>query len=236
MKIESLKFEGISFAHDGQDPILKNADFEFPMNEVIWVHAEEGAGKSSLLQLLAGLQTPQSGQYLINGNNVVDMSFEEFLPYRQQIGYAFDYGGLINNRSLYDNLMLPLLYHKILPEDEAQDRVRRILTDFGVEKFAGERPAHVPGRIRKMICLLRTLVMRPQVLLLDDPSVGLGQESIYVFVDYVQALRKEGFLNHIFVSSYDDNFMNLFDYQIVHLSDGLLYYQAVESGKKVVHL
>jgi ABC-type multidrug transport system fused ATPase/permease subunit len=82
MKIESLKFEGVSFAHEGQDPVIQNVEFDFPVNEILWVKAEEGAGKSSLLQILGGLQIPQSGQYLINGQNVCEMSFEEFLPYR----------------------------------------------------------------------------------------------------------------------------------------------------------
>lgn len=236
MKIESLKFEGVSFAHEGQDPIVQNVDFDFPMNEILWVNAEEGAGKSTLLQILGGLQIPQSGKYLINGEDVVDMSFEEFLPYRLQIGYAFDYGGLINNRSLFDNLMLPLLYHKVLSHNEAKERVQSICADFGIEKVAHERPAHVPGRIRKLTCLMRTLVMRPQILLLDDPSVGLGQDSIYVFVDYLQTLRKEGFLNHVFFSSYDENFMSLFDYQIVHLNAGQLYFQAVDPEKRVLQL
>ncbi|MBV2168000.1 MAG: ATP-binding cassette domain-containing protein [Bdellovibrio sp.] len=236
MKIESLKFEGVSFTHEGQDPIVQNVEFDFPMNEILWVKAEEGAGKSSLLQILAGLQIPQSGKYLINGENVVEMSFEEFLPYRLEIGYSFDYGGLINNRSLHDNLMLPLLYHKVVSPEEAKLRVDAMFKEFGVEKFAHERPAHVPGRVRKLACLMRSVVMRPQMLLLDDPSVGLGQDSIYSFVDHIHRLRKEGYLKHIFVSSYDEKFMNHFDYQIIHLDEGQLYYQAVDPEKRVVHL
>ncbi|WII70831.1 ATP-binding cassette domain-containing protein [Bdellovibrio sp. 22V] len=236
MKIESLKFEGVSFTHEGQDPIVHNVEFDFPMNEIHWVKAEEGAGKSSLLQILAGLQIPQSGKYLINGENVLEMSFEEFLPYRLQIGYSFDYGGLINNRTLFDNLMLPLLYHKVVSPEEAKKRVVDMLKEFGMEKFAHERPAHVPGRIRKLTCVLRALIMRPQVLLLDDPSVGMGQDSIYTFVDHIHRLRKEGHFSHIFISSYDEKFMNLFAYQIIHLDDGQLYYQAVDPEKRVVHL
>jgi ABC-type transporter Mla maintaining outer membrane lipid asymmetry ATPase subunit MlaF len=153
-----------------------------------------------------------------------------------QIGYSFDYGGLINNRSLLDNMMLPLLYHKTLPQKEAKERVEEMLSTFDLMKFAHERPAHVPGRVRKTTCLLRSLVMHPQMLLLDDPSVGLGQDSVYTFVDYIHKLRKEGHLKHIFISSYDEKFMNLLNYQIVHLDDGQLYFQAVDPEKRVVHL
>ncbi|MNS87406.1 ABC transporter ATP-binding protein YtrE [compost metagenome] len=236
MKIESLKFEGVSFSHEGQDVVVKNVDFDFPMNQILWVKAEEGAGKSTLLQILAGLQIPQSGQYLINGENVVDMSFEEFLPYRMQMGYSFDYGGLINNRSLTDNLLLPLLYHKVMPEKECRERVMEMVKAFDMEKYCGERPAHVPGRVRKLTCLLRSFVMHPEVLLLDDPSVGIGQDSTYVFVDYIHKLRKEGSLKHIFISSYDEKFMSMLDYQIVHLDEGQLFFQQVDPVKKVVHL
>lgn len=236
MKIESLKFEGISFSHEGQEPVIQNVEFDFPMNEILWVKAEEGAGKSSLLQVLGGLQIPQSGRYLINGENVADMSFEEFLPYRLEIGYSFDYGGLINNRTIYDNLMLPLLYHKVVSQEQAKERVDEIIRLFDIAKFAHERPAHVPGRIRKLTCLMRSVVMRPQVLLLDDPSVGLGQDSVYTFVDHLHKLRDEGFLKHVFISSYDDKFMSLMNYQIIHLDDGQLYFQAVDPEKRVVHL
>ncbi|WP_413287687.1 ATP-binding cassette domain-containing protein [Bdellovibrio sp. HCB337] len=236
LKIDSMKFEALTFAHEGQTALIRNADFEFPMNEVVWVKGTEGQGKSSLLQVLAGLLNPQSGFFYINDQNVLDMSFEEFLPYRLAIGYTFDYGGLISNRTVYDNLMLPLAYHKLIPMNEAKERVEEIIKLFDINKFAHERPAHIPGRVRKLTCLLRALVMRPQVLLMDDPSVGLGQDTLYTFVDYIHTLRKEGHLKHIFMSSYDEKYMSLFNYQIIHIDDGQIYLQTVEQDKKVVHL
>jgi phospholipid/cholesterol/gamma-HCH transport system ATP-binding protein len=236
MKIESLRFEGVSFAQEGHAPVVHNVDFEFPMNEILWVKAEEGVGKSSFLQILGGLQIPQSGKYLINGENVCDMSFEEFLPYRMQIGYSFDYGGLISNRTIYDNLMLPLLYHKVVTPEEAKTRVDEMLATFDLASFANERPAHVPTRVRKLAVLLRSVIMHPQVLLLDDPSVGLGHTSAMNFVDFLEKLRKAGHLKHIFISSYDEKFMELMSYQILHLDEGQLYYQKIDPEKRVVHL
>lgn len=235
-EIKSIRFEQISLAYPGQDPIFMNADFDFPVNEVVWLKSPEGGGKSTLLQILAGLQEPNSGKYFINDQDVLEMSFEEFLPYRLNIGYTFDYGGLINNRTILDNLYLPLTYHKIVDAKEAHNRVNEVLKAFDLKKYLQERPAHVPGRIRKLVCLLRPLLMRPQLLLLDDPSVGLGQETLYQYVDYVQKLKKDGCLDHIFVSSYDEKFMSQFDYQVMHLSDGQLYLQQKDEMKKVVHL
>lgn len=236
MKIESIKFENIVFAHEDQKPILQHVSFDFPCSQMVRVKSGEGAGKSTLLQILAGLQIPQEGQYLINGQNVFDMSFEEFLPYRQQIGYTFDYGGLLSNRTLFDNLMLPLLYHKIVSLDEAKERVQNIFSMFGVLDKAHERPAHVPGRIRKLTTLMRTLVLKPDLLILDDPSVGLGQDSIQIFVGHIQQLRRDGFLRHVFFSSYDEKFMGLFEFHTVCFEDGQLYLQAPEQQKRVAYL
>lgn len=236
MKIDNLKFDGVTFSHDGQKPILQNVDFEFPCQEVVRIESAEGAGKSTLLQILAGLQIPQSGEYLINGENVLEMSFEEFLPYRLRVGYTFDYGGLLSNRTLFDNLMLPLLYHKIVSPEEAKERVQNIFSVFGVTDKAHERPAHVPGRIRKLTTLMRTLVLKPDLLILDDPSVGLGQESIQTFVAHIQQLREEGFLRHVFFSSYDEKFMSLFDFYTVRLEAGQLYLKNTEMQKRVAYL
>lgn len=234
--IERIRFEGLNFTHGGHDATLSNADFEFPTNKIIWVQSQEGAGKSTVLQILAGLLIPQSGKYFLNEDNVTDMSFEDFLTYRLGIGYTFDYGGLINNKTLEDNLLLPLTYHNLISRAEAKNRVTEVLKKFDLLKFKDERPAHVPGRVRKLGCVLRAIVTHPQMLLMDDPSVGLGSETTSLFVDLVHEMRDQGFLKHIFVTSYDDKFMSLMDYDCIHLDQGQLYLQTEDATKKVANL
>lgn len=236
MKIEKIKFENLCFSFEGNEPVLKNTDFEFPENEVCWIQSEEGQGKSTLLQILAGLQMPQIGQYLINDQNIRDMTFEEFLPYRLKIGYSFDYGGLINNLSLRDNLLLPLRYHKLVTPKEGYLRVDELIKRFDFTKSANERPAHVPGRLRKLACLLRSIVHRPDLLVMDDPSVGLGAESTESFLQLIKELRNEGFLNHVMVVSYDEKFMRSLNPRIIHLDEGQLFTSVVDATKGVVNL
>ena len=88
-KINSLKFEDLSFKFEGSEWILNEASFDFPMNRFVKVEARDGTGKSSLLRVLAGLVDIQGGNYLINDQKVNEMSFEEFLSLRLQIGYSF---------------------------------------------------------------------------------------------------------------------------------------------------
>lgn len=234
-KIDVIRFEGMSFAHEGQDAVLKNCDFDFPTDTIVRLKSPEGAGKSTLMQLMAGLLLPRGGVYRLNDSNVVEMSFEEFLPYRLQIGFTFDYGGLINNRTIRDNLLLPLLYHKLIDEDEARQRVNFLLDRFDLQKYAEERPAHIPGRVRKIAVLLRAIVINPQILLLDDPSVGLGDATQLEFIGLMSDLRDKGYLRHVFISSYDEKFMAQMPHEIVHLDGGLLYHQQ-NLEKKVANL
>lgn len=234
MEINSLKFVGVYHSPLLSEPIFQNADFEFPTNDIIWVKGYEGAGKSTLLNLLAALEAPQKGRYLINDQDVSTMSFEEFLPYRLKIGYSFDLGGLINNKTLFENLALPLLYHKIYSVEETQTKVEDLIEYFDFKKFAQERPAHVPGRIRKLVCILRPLLMKPELLILDDPSVGVGIDASYLFADYILGMRKEGFLKHVYIASYDERFMSMFPHNIIYLGEGQVYYHKVEESEKKV--
>lgn len=233
--IESLKFESLEFGFEGQDPIFVSVDFSFPMNQTVWVKAHSGTGRSSLLQILAGVQVPNKGKYLINDHDVTEMSFEEFLPWRLNIGYGFDFGGLINNRTLKENCLLPLLYHKICTESEANERVESLFSKLDATKFLNQRPALVPGGIRKLTCLMRSVITEPDLLLLDDPTVGLSQEVALKFFDHIQELRNKKRARHVFISSFDEKIMNLIPHTEIFIDEGLIHSE-VGSDKKVVHL
>ncbi|MCE3009920.1 MAG: ATP-binding cassette domain-containing protein [Proteobacteria bacterium] len=234
--IESIRFEGLQFCFETGEVIFENVDFEFPTKKLIWVQAESGSGRSTLLQILAGLQLPTKGKFLLNDQNVADMSFEEFLPYRLNIGYGFDFGGLIHNRSLLENLTLPLLYHKIESPDVAQEKAQELLLDFGVLKYKDQRPAVVPGGVRKLICLLRAIIHEPEMLLLDDPSVGLSQDTALKYFDRIEQMKKRGKCQHIFVSSFDEKLMGLLQHEEIYVDCGQIYQNVNEKEKKVVNL
>lgn len=222
--INSLRFENVSFGFEKQDLIFGGLSFDFPMNQTVWIHALSGEGRSSLLQLMAVLQQPEHGAYYINDQNVSEISFEEFLPYRLKIGYGFDFGGLLNNRTVLENLTLPLLYHKILPAAEAKERALRYLRHMGIEKHADRRPAVIPGGVRKIACMIRALILHPEVLLLDDPNVGMNEESVLKFFDLLKNIRsQENALQHTFVSSFDTKLMNLLGATEVIIDEGQLY-------------
>lgn len=234
LRVDSVRFENLTFGFEHGAKIFQQTSFDFPLDQIVWVKGESGAGRSTLLQILAGLLIPEQGAYFLNGENVTEMSFEEFLPYRLNIGYGFDLGGLLHNKTLEENLTLPLLYHKVLSANEAAQRAMIYMEDLGISKYQNSRPAVVPGGVRKLVCLIRALIMHPQVLLLDDPSVGLGQETALKYFDLIDELRQQGELRHVFLSSFDDKLMSVVNPNVVAIDNGTLHLHMPDGGKPEV--
>lgn len=236
-KIEQIRFEKLSFAYEAGETIFESIDFDFPMNNFVWVRSgQTGAGRSTLLQILSGLISPTKGSYFLNEQDVCEMTFEEFLPYRLSIGYSFDLGGLLHNKTLFENLMLPILYHNRMSEPDAEKLILKYMEDMGIIRFKDQRPSAVVGGVRKMTCLIRPLLLNPQVLLLDEPSLGLGQDKMLKYFDLVNDLRKQGFANHVFVSTFDEKLMSLIEHKEIFIEHGMIHGEGLVEMKKVVHL
>lgn len=244
--IKSLEFKQLTFHYEGQEPLLKDVDFEFPIRKrgtndnsverrggdkrgasrqagVIVIRGNRGSGSSTLMQILAGLQIPTFGNYLINEIPVEKMSFEEFLPFRLRMGYGFGMGGLISNRTLFENLVLPLNYHKICSFEEAEKRVLTLMERFHLIKFKDLRIAYVSASLRKMTVLVRAIIMEPEILFLDDPNIRVSKEAQQMYADLLREQINNGTLHTIFIASFDESFFSYFDYSNIYLEEKRLF-------------
>ncbi len=225
--IGDVVLEDIDFTYPEHGTVLKNIDLKIPSGKSIWVKGHGGSGKSTLLKIICGLREPTDGRIYFNGCNICELSFEEFLPYRLNIGYSFDYGGLINNKSLWDNLRLPLDYHRLKKNNEIKQRLIEIFEYFEISDVSGKRPAMVIGGVRKLLCLLRAFVHEPSLILLDDPTTGLNKQMRKKFFEWVSQYRKDFPSSKFLITSEDEEFVKLLCDTYAEIDKGRI----VDSGK-----
>lgn len=200
MRIESLEFRGIRVGYDGAPALYEDLNFIWPSAKVVRLDSSL-PGKSTLLKLMVGLVPPQAGAYLINGQDVTAMSFEEFLPYRLRFGYGFDLGGLLNNRTLFENIALPLQYHRL-----ESKRIQSLIERFGLGPVQHLRPFAVSGALKKATCLVRAFIMQPDILLLDEPAAGLKEQGLVGLCETIEESLAEFGLKQVIYCS-DDLFL-----------------------------
>ena len=145
------------------------------MAEDFWVVAGlHGSGKTDLLATAAGLQPPERGRHLLFGQETATLGESELLQHRLKVGVVFEHGGrLFNQLTLAQNIALPLCYHQNLAEAEAAETVAAMLDLIGLRSAADSLPGRVPRPARQRAALARALVLRPEILLLDNPLHGL---------------------------------------------------------------
>lgn len=150
-----------------------------------------GEGKSTLLRILGGLQTPTSGTVEVDGERVV--YDERTLPaYRASIGYVFQQGGLFQHLSALENVALPLREVHGMEEGEARDRAMELLERFGLAEVAGQLPAQLSGGQQQRAAIARAVAPRPKLLLLDEPTSALDPVYTNEVLDLVDDLRTQG--------------------------------------------
>ncbi len=205
--LSQIRFEELTYAHPSGEEVFSGVSFDFPLNKVVGVDSAASGGKSTLLKLLCALVQPQEGQLLINGQAVGDMSFAEFVPYRLKIGYGFDLGGLLNNRTLRENILLPLIYHGLCSPKAADRRVDQWIERMEMGAVQHERPSGVSGSRRKVTCLIRAMIHEPELLLLDEPTVGLSSHLVEEFKRALEEERQKGRFRHVFFVSSDERLL-----------------------------
>lgn len=168
----------------GEISALSNVTFGVLPGEFIAIVGPSGCGKSTLLNLLAGMLTPDTGEIHLNGNPLNQTS-------RSMIGYMLQQDHLLEWRSIFKNVLLGLeIRHIKTPENI--NLAHQLLKQYGLEQFADARPSQLSGGMRQRAALVRTLVLRPDLLLLDEPFSALDyQTRLSVSSDIGAIIRKE---------------------------------------------
>jgi phospholipid/cholesterol/gamma-HCH transport system ATP-binding protein len=157
----------------GSHVVLKNISFSVPAAGMVAIAGRSGCGKSTLLEICASLRAPDSGKILWNGVCVADLPQRGLVRARQQIGYVFQKHALIHNFTVFDNIALPLRYHRDLPEHEIRTSVRLCMEELGLFNVDKKFPNELSAGQSRCAAIARAMVMGPSILFLDEPTAGI---------------------------------------------------------------
>ncbi len=164
------------------------------------VMGPSGTGKTTLLRLIMGEHAPSSGRVLAFGEDVATLSREQLYALRRRIGMLFQNGALLTDLSVYDNVAFPVREHARLPEPVLRELVLMKLQAVGLRGAAELMPAELSGGMARRVALARAIVMDPEVLIYDEPFVGLDPISMGVIGRLIESLNRTLGITSIVVS------------------------------------
>jgi phospholipid/cholesterol/gamma-HCH transport system ATP-binding protein len=158
----------------GDNEVLRDINLELHRGENVVILGRSGQGKSVTIQCVAGLLEPDEGNLQVFGKEVKELSEDDLKDLRSKLGFLFQSGALYDSMTVRENLLFPLTrVLKMKDEAEMEKRVKDVLESVGLEEAIDKYPADLSGGMRKRVGLARTLILRPEIILYDEPTTGL---------------------------------------------------------------
>lgn len=202
---------------------LKDVSISVNRGEYVAFMGPSGSGKSTLMNIVGCLDTPTSGKYILNGQNVSEMSENQLATVRnKEIGFVFQTFNLLPRQSALENVALPLIYAGYNKKDRTE-KAMEALRGVGLENRALHKPNELSGGQRQRVAVARALVNEPSILLADEPTGNLDTKTSYEIMDLFDQLYQKG--NTIVMVTHEDDIAQ-YAHRIIRLRDGL-----VESDK-----
>ena len=173
----SLSYHSLS----GETPALSHISFQLMPGEFLAIVGPSGCGKSTLLNLICGLLRPEQGQILLDGTPVTSGDC--------RIGYMLQKDHLLEWRTIYKNVLLGLEIRRELTAEKLA-YVNQLLSDYGLDKFRSAHPSELSGGMRQRAALIRTLALKPELLLLDEPAAGMNPNETQELMDTIRFVRE----------------------------------------------
>jgi len=219
-----IEFERVSRRFGDQDA-LRNLNFTIERGEMAFLTGHSGAGKSTLLRLLLLLDRPSSGDIRVNDEPTSKIRSSMVPRYRRSFGVVFQDHGLLFDRSVHDNVALPLVMAGFSPTDTAR-RVRAALDKVGLLPHERTNPAVLSGGEQQRVGIARAVVARPEFLIADEPTGNLDPQLSSEIMSLFESFNQVGVT--VLVATHDLPLISRFRHRIITLHQGRLVGATVE--------
>jgi phospholipid/cholesterol/gamma-HCH transport system ATP-binding protein len=172
--------------------VLNGISLSVNRGETLAVLGRSGTGKSVLLRLIIGIETPDSGSVRIHDQEIVGLALDRMGEIRKKMGFLFQHAALYDSLTVAENVAFPLEHHRRdMSRSERGDRVKQLLAEVGMEGDFDKMPSDISGGMQKRVGLARALALDPEILLLDEPTAGLDPISSGEIDDLILKLQRE---------------------------------------------
>lgn len=199
----------------GERTIYEKLNLRVEQGKITAIMGPSGIGKTTLLRLIGGQLTPESGKILIDGKNIVEMSRAALYETRQRMGMLFQSGALFTDMSTFDNVAFPLREHTQLPESLIREIVLMKLEAVGLRGAAELMPSELSGGMARRAALARTIALDPELIMYDEPFAGQDPISMGVIISLIKRLNEALQLTSIVVSHDVQEVLSIADYAYI---------------------
>ncbi|MGD0695746.1 MAG: ATP-binding cassette domain-containing protein [Terriglobia bacterium] len=195
----AVEFRHVSLAFD-EKQVLIDISFQLARGGTLILLGATGSGKSVLLKLVAGLLKPDSGDIVVDGEDLVPIPETQLAPYRKRMGIVFQEGALFDSLSVYENVAYPLREAGHKDEREIERRVHEVLGFVEMEHAIEKMPSELSGGMRRRVSVARAIVSQPNLMLYDSPTAGLDPVTANTITVLLAKLRDVGHVSSIVVT------------------------------------
>lgn len=214
-----IRFDNLSKRYTGGLEALRNVSFEMDSGEMAFLTGHSGAGKSTLLKLLMLIERPTAGNLLINGKNLSRLSKSRIPFYRRQLGVVFQNHQLLFDRSVFENVALPLQVSGYTPSEIGR-RVRAALDGVGLLDREKNNPIELSGGEQQRVGIARAVVHKPKILLADEPTGNLDPQLSAEIMALFKRFQDVGVT--VLIATHDIDLINKMNLRIMRLNQGEL--------------
>ena len=212
-----VSFSAVAKRYPGGQEALKSVSFALEAGELAFLTGRSGAGKSTLLKLIPAIERPSSGSVIVNGQNVGAIK-RAAVPYlRRNIGVVFQDQKLLYDRSVFDNVMLPLAFSG-QPPREAARRARAALDKVGLLSREKSNPIQLSGGEQQRVAIARAVVNRPALLIGDEPTANLDTESAALILEVFIGFNQVGVT--VLIATHDQALIGRYGKRVLRLEGG----------------
>ncbi|MDN3655614.1 ATP-binding cassette domain-containing protein [Ferruginibacter paludis] len=185
----------------GDNHVLRGVNLEVDRGENVVVLGRSGTGKSVLIKIICGLLTQDEGSVIVLGEDVKNLRARELEALRLKVGFSFQMSALYDSMTVKENIAFPLMRNfKHLTKAEVKKRVDEVLDAVSLIKSRDQYPAELSGGQKKRIGIARTLVLRPEIMLYDEPTAGLDPISSIEINSLINSIKKEFGVSSIIIT------------------------------------